>query len=282
MIYVIRSNIFTENVYKIGYSTQSQSELLRRYQTSLGNPEIVLKYKTNNYRKMEKKIHSALGEYRLYPNRELFKCDIDIIKKHISKCKNKYNYINPISIINGYGFIEFINKWDGETVDNSKEWFIELKRIMGFSLYDMKFFFKRENSNEPLISDNIDMLGYYFLNIGPKRVSFRECLMTRHKVSLITYPTIIKSSEKTNSDFDFLFSLSDKKYKISEIYDLYNDFCDKNNMTKTSKQKISTFMGEMYTKSKLTENGKSHTIYDILKKSTNDKYKEIYGIDYVT
>lgn len=281
MIYVIRSEVYADNVHKIGYSTQSREGLLRRYQTSIGKPEILFEYKTRDYKKIEKKIHENLNEYRMYPNRELFKCDLGIIKKCISEClKNKYTYVNPLSIKNGFGFMEFLKKWDGENVDNTNSWFEDLRRVMGLSISNIKFFFKQGDNDKPITSDNMDILRYYSLNIGPKKVSFHECLTTRHKMSLISYKDIIRTTEEINPFFKFLFGLSDNKYKISDIYELYKKFCEKEKISGLATGKLSSFMTEIYEKSKSNEKGKSHTVYDILRERTNKHYRKIYGIDY--
>lgn len=99
MLYVIRSDLLKKNIYKIGKKEKnSESELRSRYNTYYGDPKIYYFHEFGiNYDKMERNIHNMLDDYRLYKNRELFKCKYAIIDYKLSKIDGRYNKKNIFS-----------------------------------------------------------------------------------------------------------------------------------------------------------------------------------------
>ena len=90
-VYVVTNPIYEKhNVYKIGFSTQTEDALVRRYSTDFGR--IILKYNTgyDDHRQAEKDIHRALVQYRIWPNRELFKCPWFVINYELARMDGRY------------------------------------------------------------------------------------------------------------------------------------------------------------------------------------------------
>ena len=71
------------NVYKIGYSGDPNE---RVHDFDTGNPEpsiIMYTYRHKKARQLEHVVHDALDMFRLFPNREFFKCGLPVIKEMI-------------------------------------------------------------------------------------------------------------------------------------------------------------------------------------------------------
>ena len=74
---------YGDNVYKIGYSGDAEE---RVHDFDTGYPElvnIVYTFKHVNARCLEQRVHKALDMFRLFPNREFFKCALPVIKAMI-------------------------------------------------------------------------------------------------------------------------------------------------------------------------------------------------------
>jgi hypothetical protein len=97
MIYVIGSDIYKKNIYKIGYSTQTIQGLRSRYATYLGEPKIIYTFECHDYQEKEKLIHEKLHKYRIWKNRELFDCKYFIINYNLSKIDGRYSKMNWIT-----------------------------------------------------------------------------------------------------------------------------------------------------------------------------------------
>jgi len=95
-IYVIGSDIYKKNIYKIGFTTTNKNLLITRYRTSLGHPIIHFYIQCRNPRQHESEIHRLLDKYRIYSDRELFKCRISIIKYNLSLVDNTFYNFNII------------------------------------------------------------------------------------------------------------------------------------------------------------------------------------------
>lgn len=90
-IYVVRSEVYKKNIYKIGYSTQGEDGIKKRYNTSLGYTDIVYYHEfPSNYKEIEKIIHQRLELYRMYPRRELFNVNWNIINYNLSLVDGRY------------------------------------------------------------------------------------------------------------------------------------------------------------------------------------------------
>ena len=80
---------YGENVYKIGYSKEPEKRV-RDFDTSY--PEettIVYTYKHERARVLEQSVHKALDMFRLFPNREFFKCSVPTIREIVECLGNK-------------------------------------------------------------------------------------------------------------------------------------------------------------------------------------------------
>lgn len=107
-IYVIGSNSYKKNIYKIGFTTDSKDSLITRYQTSLGNVNIKYFTKCDNPRQREGRLHQRLDKYRLYPKHELFKCKIGIVRYHMLHAVDafsKYSLIKQKWLTTKYKFL---------------------------------------------------------------------------------------------------------------------------------------------------------------------------------
>lgn len=96
-VYVIRSDVYKKNIYKIGYTTKDINYLRGRYGTSLGTIEIC--YFENFADKeeaivAERQIHEALDLYRLEQNHEIFRCPFHIIDYELSHIDGRYSEFN--------------------------------------------------------------------------------------------------------------------------------------------------------------------------------------------
>jgi len=91
-VYVFSNPIYSyygENVYKIGYSKEPEKRV-RDFDTSY--PEettIVYTYKHERARVLEQSVHKALDMFRLFPNREFFKCSVPTIREIVECLGNK-------------------------------------------------------------------------------------------------------------------------------------------------------------------------------------------------
>jgi hypothetical protein len=98
-LYVIKSPIWKKNIYKIGYTTQTQKGLFNRYRTALGDVEIKYMHKFTNYKEKEKELHKLLSKYRIWERREFFKCNFITISLKIDIIENKKSSL--LKIIKG-------------------------------------------------------------------------------------------------------------------------------------------------------------------------------------
>ena len=91
-VYVFSNPMYSyygENVYKIGYSKDPEKRV-RDFDTSY--PEettIVYTYKHERARVLEQSVHKALDMFRLFPNREFFKCSVPTIREIVECLGNK-------------------------------------------------------------------------------------------------------------------------------------------------------------------------------------------------
>jgi hypothetical protein len=83
-IYIISSQSYAKNIYKIGITKQPEEALVKAYRRALGDPkaEIFVDVKTiANARDIEKKIQAYLKCYRVYPKHELFRGKLETLKR---------------------------------------------------------------------------------------------------------------------------------------------------------------------------------------------------------
>ena len=91
-VYVFSNPMYSyygENVYKIGYSKDPEKRV-HDFDTSY--PEettIVYTYKHERARTLEQSVHKALDMFRLFPNREFFKCNVSTIREIVECLGNK-------------------------------------------------------------------------------------------------------------------------------------------------------------------------------------------------
>ena len=91
-VYVFSNPMYSyygENVYKIGYSKDPEK---RVHDFDTGYPEettIVYTYHHERARNLEQSVHKALDIFRLFPNREFFKCSITTIRDFVECLGNK-------------------------------------------------------------------------------------------------------------------------------------------------------------------------------------------------
>lgn len=86
-VYIL-SNEAMPGIFKIGMTTSSPEVRAREVSQGTGVPmPYVVEHAFHSYqpRQDESEIHELLGEYRLNPNREFFKCEIDIILDAIAE-----------------------------------------------------------------------------------------------------------------------------------------------------------------------------------------------------
>ena len=75
---------YGENVYKIGYSGDPNE---RAHDFDTANPEtsiVLYTYRHKKARQLEQRVHDSLDMFRLYQNREFFKCALPVIKEMIN------------------------------------------------------------------------------------------------------------------------------------------------------------------------------------------------------
>ena len=91
-VYVFSNPMYSyygENVYKIGYSKDPEK---RVHDFDTGYPEettIVYTYQHERARNLEQSVHKALDIFRLFPNREFFKCSITTIREFVESLGDK-------------------------------------------------------------------------------------------------------------------------------------------------------------------------------------------------
>ena len=79
---------YSENVYKIGYS-KDPLHRIQALDTAYPEPTIIVyTYYHVNARTLEKLVHKALAMFRLFSNREFFKCEVPTIQKVIESLGN--------------------------------------------------------------------------------------------------------------------------------------------------------------------------------------------------
>ena len=85
-VYVFSNAMYAHygaNVYKIGYSGDAE-ERVHDFDTGYTeSANIVYTFKHVNARCLEQRVHKALDMFRLFPNREFFKCALPVIKAMI-------------------------------------------------------------------------------------------------------------------------------------------------------------------------------------------------------
>ena len=81
-VYVLSNPIYVaygENVYKIGYS-KDPDERVHDFDTAYPEPStMVYTFKHENARLLEQQVHEVLAKFRLFSNREFFKCKLPAI-----------------------------------------------------------------------------------------------------------------------------------------------------------------------------------------------------------
>lgn len=80
-VYIL-SNQAMPGIYKVGMTTTTPEIRAREVSQGTGVPmpyEVERAFFSDNPRQDEADIHEILGEYRLNPNREFFKCDMEIL-----------------------------------------------------------------------------------------------------------------------------------------------------------------------------------------------------------
>ena len=88
-VYIITSPI-RNNWHKVGYSTQGKVGLRDRYGTSLGYVNVRRYHEFRLYSGEERKLHQALNNYRIWSNREWFKCPYSIANYELAKLDGRY------------------------------------------------------------------------------------------------------------------------------------------------------------------------------------------------
>ena len=75
---------YGENVYKIGYSGDPNE---REHDFDTANPKpsnVLYTYRHKKARQLEQRVHDSLDMFRLYQNREFFRCALPVIKEMIN------------------------------------------------------------------------------------------------------------------------------------------------------------------------------------------------------
>lgn len=98
IIYVFRAlDVEPEqSVYKIGRTISSKTRFNNHMSGAANNLEIVMTYQCDNTKQVESciKNHMKLAQYRKY--KEIYECDLDIIKKVIENCDKSISDFNNI------------------------------------------------------------------------------------------------------------------------------------------------------------------------------------------
>lgn len=123
-IYVIKSEVYKDNYYKVGMWTAALKNLRRRYVTPLGSNLEVKVFEVKNAREIEKRIQRRLEEYRVNEKNEIYNIEysflLDIINKIcmesdqptiLSITPNRYIVKIPPSDV-----IERIEIWSGQRI----------------------------------------------------------------------------------------------------------------------------------------------------------------------
>lgn len=100
---------YGENVYKLGKCKNLKNRLSGYVTGYLEKPEYVLTSKLLSDRNLaESMLFSYLKKYRIYSNREFFKCDIEIIKQAFEKIEKYFEEKNNKTIIiNNHSKIDY-------------------------------------------------------------------------------------------------------------------------------------------------------------------------------
>lgn len=91
-LYVIKASPERDSVYKIG-RTQDLNKRLATYSTgSALGVQVVFKFRTDSHRKTEACVKVMLKERQLRKYKEVYECDLDMIKAIIHKCDEASTY----------------------------------------------------------------------------------------------------------------------------------------------------------------------------------------------
>ena len=105
-IYIIGNPSFEKDVFKLGYFSGNKSDLEARYHTYyLKNSIVHGMYPVSDRKLAERNLFFKLKNYRIQPNREFFKANIDFIKR---TCEDVANYINTDMSNNQANIINFV------------------------------------------------------------------------------------------------------------------------------------------------------------------------------
>ena len=81
IVYIVRNPLEDDNVYKVGCTSSGDAEnRVRNGQTwNSENLEIIREFEVEDCFAAEAAAHRALFNYRIREDREIFKCDLDIL-----------------------------------------------------------------------------------------------------------------------------------------------------------------------------------------------------------
>jgi phage anti-repressor protein/predicted GIY-YIG superfamily endonuclease len=91
-IYVLKASPERDSVFKIG-RTKDLNKRLATYSTgTVDGVDVVFKFRTDSHKKTEACVKLMLKEYQLRKYKEVFECNLDMIKEVIQKCDDTAAY----------------------------------------------------------------------------------------------------------------------------------------------------------------------------------------------
>ena len=86
IIYVIKSNLERDNIFKLGKSKRFKKRLLSHNSSHKDNMKIILIYETDDIDNVEKCIKLALKSKQYRKKKEIYEIDLDLLKEIIKDC----------------------------------------------------------------------------------------------------------------------------------------------------------------------------------------------------
>ena len=89
-VYVVNGWSIGEYKYKIGKSTMTMKNLLRRYNTYTGLTNVLYYRKVKFQGQVESQIHANLSEFRIFEKREWFYCPWEVVNYELALMDGRF------------------------------------------------------------------------------------------------------------------------------------------------------------------------------------------------
>jgi phage anti-repressor protein len=94
LIYFIKTEYTTENIFKLGKTKKFKKRLLSHNSSHADDVEISLLFETGNIDQVEGCLKSILKKYQYRKRKEIYQIDIDILKETMEGCEELINRVN--------------------------------------------------------------------------------------------------------------------------------------------------------------------------------------------